>query len=506
MTVLRVILGDQLSKNISSLHDADKESDIILLCEVNSEATYVQHHKKKIAFIFSAMRHFAKDLISDGFHVVYTTLDDEENAGSFSGEIMRCMSRYPISRIVVTEPSEYRVLDEFTQLEQQIQCSLEIKPDLRFFCSKGEFFRWSSGKSNLRMEYFYRDMRKKHHILMSDEHPEGGQWNYDSENRKLPPSSERIPEPFNAQIDDITRDVMDLVSTYFPKNFGDIEPFFFAVTREEALEALRYFISNSLSRFGDYQDAMIQGEPWMFHSHISFYINIGLLDPKECVEAVEKAYHEGKAPLNSVEGFIRQILGWREFVRGVYWLKMPHYKESNYFLAERPLPEFFWTADTSMNCLKQCITETKRHSYAHHIQRLMILGNFALLAGIRPEEVSEWFLIVYADAYEWVELPNVVGMALFADGGFLASKPYASGGGYINKMSNYCKACSFNVAKKNGPEACPFNYLYWEFLAKNRVGLSANHRLKMMYKLYDRMPDEKKQRIKEDSNLFFDTL
>ena len=248
---------------------------------------------------------------------------------------------------------------------------------------------------------------------------------------------------------------------------------------------------------------MIEGEPWMYHSHISFYLNCGLLLPRECIEAAEMAYYDGKAPLNSVEGFIRQIIGWREYIRGIYWLKMPEYSELNFFNASRDLPEFYWTGETEMNCLKQCVSETKQNAYAHHIQRLMVLGNFALISGVSPSQVNEWFLTVYADAYEWVELPNVSGMILFSDGGYLASKPYAAGGSYINKMSDYCDSCTYSVKKKSGPEACPFNYLYWDFLVRNREKLSSNPRTAMMYRTYDRMSNDKKNAIKYDSDQFF---
>ena len=278
------------------------------------------------------------------------------------------------------------------------------------------------------------------------------------------------------------------------------------MTRRQALVALKQFIQRRLALFGDYQDAMLQGEPWMFHSHISFYLNCGLLLPGECIKQVEQAYHDGVAPLNAVEGFIRQILGWREYVRGIYWLKMPEYAEHNFFNAQRALPDFYWTGKTRMNCLKQCVNETQQNAYAHHIQRLMVLGNFALVAGIAPEEVNDWFHVVYADAYQWVELPNVSGMILFADGGYLASKPYAAGGNYINKMSNYCKQCHYKVSVKNGETACPFNYLYWDFLARNHDKLSNNHRLGMIYRVYQRMDTAKQQQIRDDANQFLDSL
>jgi deoxyribodipyrimidine photolyase-related protein len=338
---------------------------------------------------------------------------------------------------------------------------------------------------------------------MDGDAPVGGQWNYDAENRKPPKEGLSIPKPYTNDIDEITRDVIELVAKRFPNHFGDLEPFYFAVTRDQALQVFKLFIEQRLSHFGDYQDAMIEGEPWMYHSHISFYLNCGLLLPIECVKTAEDSYHRGKSPLNAVEGFIRQIIGWREYVRGIYWHKMPEYAEENYFKATRMLPDFYWEANTKMNCLRQCVSETKENAYAHHIQRLMVLGNFALLAGIDPHQVNEWFLIVYADAYEWVELTNVSGMILFADGGYLASKPYAASGSYINKMSDYCKNCSYKVNKKNGPDACPFNYLYWDFLARNREKLKSNHRLGMIYKNYDRMDIEKQKAIHDDSHKFF---
>lgn len=332
------------------------------------------------------------------------------------------------------------------------------------------------------------------------------QWNYDSQNRKTPSSDIKIPDSYKSVADDITKRVIELVGQTFVDNFGDIKPFNYAVTREQALEALDLFVKERLSDFGDYQDAMLEGQAWMYHSHISMYINSGLLLPMECIKAAVKAYYNGNAPLNAVEGFIRQILGWREFVRGIYWLKMPVYRDMNYLGATRKLPSFYWDANTKMNCLYQCVKETKQNAYAHHIQRLMVLGNFALLAGIDPKYVNEWYLLVYADAYEWVELPNVSGMVLFADGGYLASKPYAASGSYIKKMSNYCDKCHYSVNKKNGIDACPFNYLYWDFLARNKSKLATNPRLAMIYKSYENMTDEKKELIRQDSKKFLEDL
>jgi deoxyribodipyrimidine photolyase-related protein len=506
MTTLRLILGDQLSATISSLQGCDVSKDIILMCEVWDEAIYVRHHKKKIAFLFSAMRHFAEELQQSGYNVEYTKLDDKDNADSFRGEVERALGQHKIDSIAVTHPGEYRVLADMLTWASDFGVPVEIKPDDRFLCTPEAFADWAKDRKRLRMEYFYRDMRRQYSILMQGNEPIGGKWNYDAENRRSPEEGLDIPGPYSSDTDDITCGVLKLVEQRFLAHFGDLEPFHFAVTRDQALAALQLFIDSRLCLFGDYQDAMIEGEPWMYHSHISFYLNCGLLLPLECVKAAEQAYHQGKAPLNAVEGFIRQIIGWREYVRGIYWLKMPEYRQENYFEAGRDLPGFYWTANTSMNCLRQCVLETRENAYAHHIQRLMVLGNFALLAGIDPKQVNEWFLSVYADAYEWVELPNVSGMILFADGGYLASKPYAAGGGYINRMSDYCKHCDYKVTKKNGPDACPFNYLYWDFVARNREKLQSNHRMGMMYKTYDRMDADKKQAISDASQHFLDGL
>ena len=507
MPSLRIVLGDQLSTEISSLKDIDKDHDIVLMCEVFSEATYVKHHKKKIAFLFSAMRHFASELRGKRkYHVEYFKLDDPEPLTTFTEAIERALKGANFDKIIVTSPGEYRVLSEITHWKEKFNIQVDIREDTRFLCDKAEFKNWSADRKNLRMEYFYREMRKKYSILMDGDQPVGGKWNFDTENRKPPNTNFEIPETFLSRPDELTLNVIKLVENKFPDHMGDLTHFHFAVTAEQAKSALKQFIAERLKYFGDFQDAMIQGEPWMYHSHIGLYLNCGLLSPLECVQAAEQSYHDGDAPLNAVEGFIRQILGWREFVRGIYWNEMPNYASLNFFEASRDLPSFYWDADTKMNCLHQSVKETAQNAYAHHIQRLMVLGNFALLSGISPPQVNAWFLSVYADAFEWVELPNVSGMALFADGGYLASKPYASGGSYINKMSNYCKSCSYKINKKNGPDACPFNYLYWDFLERNRGKLGNNHRVGMMYKVYDRMSEEKKLAISKDSDQFLSDL
>lgn len=502
---LRLILGDQLSHSLSSLSGVETD-DVILMCEVRQEATYVKHHKKKIAFTFSAMRHFSQELEERGYTVCYIKYNDPENSGSLLGEVEKALSRHGCSEVLITKPGEHRLLNEFETWAAELSVPVSLREDDRFLCATEEFANWAEGRKQLRMEYFYREMRRKYAVLMDQDGPIGGQWNFDSDNRKPPATDLTIPDTYRSEPDQITQSVLDLVEAQFDDHFGELFPFHFAVTRDQALEALDTFIARRLCLFGDYQDAMLQGEPWMYHSHIGLYLNCGLLTPLECVKRVEAAYHDGRAPLNAVEGFIRQILGWREYVRGLYWLRMPAYKALNFFSASRALPSFFWTADTQMNCLRQCITETQTNAYAHHIQRLMVLGNFALIAGLDPDEVNEWYMIVYADAYEWVELPNVTGMILYADGGQLGSKPYAASGAYINKMSNYCSVCRYKPTVKNGPNACPFNYLYWDFIARNETMLRGNPRMGMIYRNLDRMDDTKRLAIQEDSRRFFNAI
>jgi deoxyribodipyrimidine photolyase-related protein len=506
MTTLRVILGDQLSHTLATLRDADPKQDVILMCEVWEEATYVRHHQQKIAFIFSAMRHFAAELGRRYQQVRYVELNDPANTGSFTGEVARAIVAHGIDRIVVTAAGEYRVQQMLDQWEMDFQLPVECRQDDRFLCDLATFKAWAGTKKQLRMEFFYRKMRQDHACMMEGSQPIGGKWNFDADNRAPADAACQPPKPFQVKPDAITQAVLDLVGQRFGDHFGDLKPFHWGVTTKHAQQALEHFIQHALSNFGRYQDAMVQDEPWMYHAHIGLYLNCGLLLPLDCIRAAEAAYHAGQAPLNAVEGFIRQILGWREFVRGIYWLKMPSYAKANGLQAKRPLPSLYWDGNTQMNCLKQCVQATQRHAYAHHIQRLMVLGNFALLIGVKPTELNAWFLSVYADAYEWVEMPNVTGMVLFADQGYLASKPYAAGGSYINKMSNYCQKCRYKVKQKNGPDACPFNYLYWFFLDKHRDELQRNPRMAMMYRTFDRMGVEKQDAVRQDSQRFLRAL
>ncbi len=506
MKALRFVLGDQLSLGLASLQNVDKDHDVIFMAEVNAEATYVLHHKQKLAFVFSAMRHFAQELKGQGFKVEYVQLDDECNTGHFTEELKRAVNKYKPERVVVVEPGEWRV-DEIVQGWSEILAlPVHILPDTRFFATRAEFKNWAGQKISLRMEFFYRDMRRKTGLLMQGNEPEGGAWNYDAENRKSLPAGKKTPKRERFEPDVITLGVIEMVNARFGGHFGDIEPFGWAVTRKDALEALDHFIEVCLPEFGDFQDAMKHDNDFMYHALISPYLNIGLLTAREVCELAEKAYKAGQAPLNAVEGFIRQILGWREYVRGLYFAKMPDYKSTNALNAKRKLPDFFWTGETDMNCLCQAIGSTRRNAYAHHIQRLMITGNFALIAGISPAEIEEWYLLVYIDAYEWVELPNVHGMIMWADGGIMASKPYAASGAYINRMSDYCKHCYYDPKLKIGVKACPFNALYWNFMIENESKLKNNPRMAMPYKNLARMDKEQQQNLSQHAKLFLDSL
>ncbi len=506
MAALRFILGDHLTTGVSALAGLDPAHDVVLMAEVHDEATYVRHHKQKIAFIFSAMRHFANALRKQGVTVDYVKIDDPDNTHAFTGELERALVRHRATEVVVTEPGEWRVWEMMLDWRETLPVPVHIREDNRFICSRSEFARWAEGRKSYRMEFFYRDMRRKTGFLMRGDEPEGGQWNLDHDNRKALPKGFAPPARRRFAPDAVTREVLDLVQRRFGDHFGDLEPFGWAVTRDQALQALDHFIQDCLSGFGDYQDAMKAGEDFLLHAVISPYLNCGLLTAMEVCEAAEQAYRNGRAPLNAVEGFIRQVIGWREYVRGIYWTRMPGYARSNHLNASRPLPAFYWTGETEMSCLRECIGATRRNAYAHHIQRLMVTGNFALLAGVAPAAIEEWYLVVYADAYDWVELPNVHGMVMHADGGLLGSKPYAASGVYINRMSDYCAGCRYDPDAKAGPNACPFNYLYWNFLIENEKSLSRNPRMAMPYRTLAKMTPERRAEIRREATTFLDGL
>jgi deoxyribodipyrimidine photolyase-related protein len=385
-------------------------------------------------------------------------------------------------QVIVCEPGEYRVQQDIELVCREAGVALQIRPDSHFLCSRAEFADWARGRRELRMEYFYREMRRRHGILMVDGEPAGGRWNFDADNRAGFPKGGPgvLPQPPQFAPDAITRDVIAKVRQRFAQHPGSLDGFFWPVTRADALRALADFIDHRLPRFGLHQDAMWTGMPFGWHSLLSAALNLKLLDPREVIAAAENAWREGHAPLPAVEGFVRQILGWREFIRGAYWLEMPGLLAANHFSHERPLPAWYWTGDTPMNCLREAIGQTLRHGYAHHIQRLMVTGNFALLAGIAPRAVHEWYLAVYVDAVEWAELPNTAGMALYANGGRFTSKPYVASGAYIGRMSNYCRGCRYDPKLRSGERACPFTVLYWNFLDRHEAAFSRNPRTALM--------------------------
>jgi len=402
---LVLVLGDQLTHDLASLRAADKEADIVVMAEVRSEAYYVRHHPKKIAFIFSAMRHFAEELRALGWTVRYTQYDDTDNAGSIPSELLRAASLTGASEVIVTRPGEWRLIEALGDLPLTTQ----MLEDDRFIATHAEFETWAEGRKQLRMEYFYRDMRRKTGLLMDDGKPAGGKWNFDHDNRKPAPKDITYPGPLVFEPDTITRDVLDLVADTFGENFGTLDGFGFAVTRADARTALAHFITHALPRFGDYQDAMLLENRFLYHAVISPYLNAGLLGPVEICEAAAEAYAEGHVPINAAEGFIRQIIGWREYVRGIYFLEGPDYTQRNALGATRDLPALYWGAPTAMQCLGKAVEQTREEAYAHHILRLMVTGNFALLAGVDPHQVHRWYLEVYIDAFEWVEAPNTIG-------------------------------------------------------------------------------------------------
>lgn len=505
-TTLIPVLGDQLSLGISSLAGADPSHTIVLMMEVADETEYVRHHKTKLVYILSAMRHHAEALAAAGWTVDYVRLDDPENSGSFTGEIARAISRHRPDRIVVTEAGEWRVAAMLDAWQTLFGLPVEIRPDSRFLCSHAEFDAWAAGRGELMMEWFYREMRKRTGLLMRGGKPEGERWNFDKENRKPAARDLLMPRPLSFPPDRITQDVIALVETRFADNPGSVAGFDYAVTAADAERQAASFLANALPQFGDYEDAMLTGERFLWHSILSPYINSGLLDPLDLCRRAEAEYRAGRAPLNSVEGYIRQIIGWREYMRGIYWREGPDYIDRNFFGHTRQLPGWYWTGDTEMHCLREALTQTLATAHAHHIQRLMVTGNFALLIGADPKAVHRWYLEVYLDAYEWVELPNTLGMSQYGDGGLLGSKPYISSGAYINRMSDYCRHCRYDVNQRVGDDACPFNALYWHFLDRHRDKLGDNRRLAMPYRTWDGQPAEAREATLRQANTFLDQL
>lgn len=495
---LIAVLGDQLDLAAPALTGADAARDVVWMAEAAGESTHVPSHKARTALFLSAMRHFRDELKKRGQRLDYRELEDRSNCGTLAGELRAAIRRWKPSRVRMTEPGEYRLLAALREVCEGEGVPLEILPDTHFYCSREEFARHAEGRKQLRMEFFYREMRRRHRVLMEGNAPAGGEWNYDAENRAAcgAKGPGPLPPPARFEPDAVTREVIELVRRRFPSNPGSLDDFDWPVTAAQAREALSDFIENRLAHFGQYQDAMWAGEPWLYHSRISAALNLKLLDPREAVSEAERAWREGRAPLAAVEGFIRQILGWREYVRGIYWQFMPEYEDSNALNAHEKLPDFYWTGETEMNCLREAIGQTLRHGYAHHIQRLMVTGLYALLLGVEPREVHEWYLGIYVDAVEWVELPNTIGMSQFADGGAMASKPYAATGKYIQRMSNYCAGCRYDPAEAVGERACPFTTLYWDFLMRNEEKLRRTPRMEMQLRNLERLTAERKEAIR----------
>ena len=495
------ILGDQLTPSLASLRGADRASSVILMAEVMDEARYVPHHKQKLALVFAAMRHFAHQLRTEGWQVDYRRLDGPDTPNSLDAEIARAAARHNVTHIRMTEAGEHRV----RALEAAIPGATIVEDD-RFLVPLRAFTTWRGSRRRLRLEDFYRWQRRETGILMEGDEPAGGRWNFDSENRKPLPRGLVPPAPPAFAPDSITRQVIAMVEARFPANFGTLDRFQWPVTRAEALVALADFVRQRLPLFGDYQDALAHGEESLFHSLLAPALNLGLLTAREVVDAALEAHAAGAAPLNAVEGFVRQILGWREYVRCIYLAEGPAYLQSNALGATRPLPAIYWNGDSGMACFDSAFTQTRDRAYAHHIQRLMVLGNFALLAGVDPFELHRWFLVVYADAYEWVEAPNVIGMSQWADGGLLGSKPYAASGAYIHRQGDHCRHCRFDVQRKTGDEACPFNRLYWDFIARNEPHLAANQRMWRTLDSWRRFSPARQAEIRADAAQFLETF
>ncbi|WRQ88412.1 cryptochrome/photolyase family protein [Actomonas aquatica] len=499
---LVLVLGDQLDEASAAFDGFDADQDGVAMMEVAAESTHVWSSKIRIALFLSAMRHFRDRLREkDDWPVEYVELDDRANTQALDSEVERLVRRHHAQKLIAVETGDWRVEQQLQAAAKRAGVELELREDRHFFSSREDFRVHAKGRKQLRLEYFYRELRKRHGVLIDDEgKPEGGEWNYDADNRESfgkdgPPADMKAPMSFAP--DAVTQEVIALVERRFGDHPGNLSHFDWPVTTEQARRALTDFIKHRLPQFGRYQDAMWTEEPWLFHSRISAAMNLKLLPPREVVDAAVEAYRRGDAPLAATEGFVRQILGWREYVRGLYWLEMPDYVERSALRAKEALPEFYWTGRCEMRCLRDALGQTLERGYAHHIQRLMVTGLYGLLLGIDPRKLHEWYLAVYVDAVEWVELPNTMGMSQFADGGRMASKPYVATGKYIQRMSNYCAGCAFDPAEAVGEKACPFTTLYWDFLERHETLLRGNRRMQFQVRNLDRLSDERRRAIRE---------
>ena len=498
---LVLVLGDQLTEDATAFAGFDRQRDAVLMLEVAAEATNVPQHKKRLMLFFSAMRHFRTRLESKGYRVHYVELDDPASRGSLAEETDRWVREVRPEKLIVTKPGDFRVERAIIVAAESLACPLEIRDDRHFICDLEEFRAHAAGRKTLLLETFYRGMRRRHGVLMDGDRPVGGRWNFDRDNRAsfARGGPGRIKAPRSFRPDALTQEVAAMVERRFPDSPGTASGFDYPVTRDQAQSALRDFIAHRLANFGTYQDAMVSGQPYLYHARLSCVLNLHLLDPREAIAAAVAAIEAGGAPINAVEGFVRQILGWREFVRGIYWLEMPGYAELNALDAQLPMPDFMWTGETEMNCVRHCVGQLVDHAYAHHIQRLMVLGLYAMLLGVRPYDVHRWHMSMYADAVDWVSLPNVLGMSQYGDGGIVGSKPYAASGNYIDRMSDYCAGCRYDPRVATGDEACPFTTLYWDFLARNRSHIRRNRRMRLQLKNLERKDKGEVDRIRREA-------
>ena len=497
---LFVVLGDQLDYQRFLPADFDPKTDLFWMAEASEESTHVRSNKHRIVCFLAAMRHFRNHLNDGQIPLLYHELGKGES--SLSGLLGQDLKQLKPRLVSVVKPGDCRVEEALRKTVEEHRAKWEVREDEHFLCTQAEFEEHAQGRKSLRMEFFYREMRRKHDVLMDGKDPVGGAWNFDKENRESFGKQGPPPSPMvrGCSPDALTQEVIDLVNQRFPDHPGDLRQFIWPVTPQQAEDALTQFIEECLPCFGRFQDAMWTDENTLFHSLLGSPINLRLLDPRKVIEAAEQAYLQGSAPLPAVEGFIRQILGWREYVRGIYHLRMPEYREMNFLEADQPLPEFFWTGETDMVCMKSCLKQVLDTGYGHHIQRLMVIGLYSLLHGVRPGEINNWFLANYVDAVDWVTTPNVVGMSQFADGGIMASKPYSATGAYIDRMSNYCKKCRFQPKESTGPDACPFTTLYWDFLDRHRKRLGGNQRLAMQMRNLVRLSEEKLAEIRKGAD------
>lgn len=499
LKTLRLILGDQLNHQHSWFKE-EQENITYVMMEMRQETDYVVHHIQKVIGFLSAMRNFSKHLKERDHKVIYFKINDNHNEQELEKNLKHLITKNNFEKFEFQLPDEYRLDEQLKKICKGLDIKSEAFDTEHFFTKRDELENYFKGKKQMVMEYFYRDMRKKHDILMvNSKDPEGGKWNFDKSNRKKWKGEPKIPHERGFQKD--VREILAEIQNAEIKTMGtvDAEKYNWPTSREDALSVLNYFCKHLLIHFGDFQDALHTDEEYLFHSRLSFALNSKMIDPKEVINSVVDYYYENKdeIDISQVEGFIRQILGWREYMRGVYWKEMPGYKRSNKLNNQNSLPDFYWNAKTKMNCLHHSIKNSLENAYAHHIQRLMITGNYALLTETNPDEVDQWYLGIYIDAIEWVEITNTRGMSQFADGGIVATKPYVSSGSYINKMSNYCKDCHYSVKKKTGENSCPFNSLYWNFLDSKREKFRENKRMKMMYSLLDKKDAKELEEIRE---------